>query len=290
MGGPTLVDNPWLLIPALLVVDSLHYVFARLLLPHVPPEVSGAYIMALSALQVGAFTRGQLRLDLLRRHLPFFLAIGLLVGASTYLGMVAVRYIDPGTAALLSRVSVVFGVGLGVLWLGERLTRIEAMGAALAVVGVVVVAFRPGDYLRLGALLTLGGTLCYAMHAALVKRHGGQIPFVHFFLYRLVGTTAFMALIPLVHGGFMVPGPVGWLLLALTATVDTVVSRGLYYLALRRLDMSLHTILLTLSPVVTMLWSFALFGSVPSLTEGVGGAIVLAGVLLVTGSRTARGR
>jgi drug/metabolite transporter (DMT)-like permease len=39
-----------------------------------------------------------------------------------------------------------------------------------------------------------------------------------------------------------------------------------------------------------MLWSFALFGSVPSLTEGVGGAIVLAGVLLVTSNRTARGR
>ena len=284
------MDNPWLLVPALLTVDSLHYVFARLLLPHVPPEVSGAYIMALSALQVGAFTRGRLRLDLLRRHLPFFLAIGALVGASTYLGMVAVRYIDPGTAALLSRVSVVFGVGLGVLWLGERLTRMEALGAALAVVGVVVVAFRPGDYLRLGALLTLGGTLCYALHAALVKRYGGQMPFVHFFLYRLIGAAAFMALIPLAHGGFVVPGPVGAVLLLLTATVDTVVSRGLYYLALRRLDMSVHTILLTLSPVVTMLWSFVLFGSVPSLAEGIGGAIVLAGVLLVTGSRTARGR
>ncbi len=61
-------------------------------------------------------------------------------------------------------------------------------------------------------------------------------------------------------------------------------------LALRRLDMSLHTIRLTLTPVVTMLWSFALFGSVPSLAEALGGAIVLAGVLLVTGSRAARGR
>jgi O-acetylserine/cysteine efflux transporter len=284
------VDNPWVLIPTLLVVDSLHYVFARLLLPHVPPEVSGSYIMAISALEVAAFTRGRLRLDLLRRHLPFFLAIGILVGASTYLGMVAVRYIDPGTAALLSRVSVVFGVGLGVAWLGERLARVEAIGAGLAVVGVVVVAFRPGNYLRLGSLLTLGGTLCYALHAALVKRYGGQMPFAHFFFYRLVATAAFLALIPLAHGGFVAPGPIGWLLLALTATVDTVVSRGLYYLALRRLDMTLHTILLTLSPVITMLWSFALFGSVPSAREALGGIAVLAGVLLVTGSRTARGR
>ena len=51
----------------------------------------------------------------------------------------------------------VFGVGLGVLWLGERFTRVEALGAAIATVGVVVVAFRPGNYLRLGAILTLAG-------------------------------------------------------------------------------------------------------------------------------------
>jgi len=289
MAVPPAVDSPWLLIPALLLVDSLHFVFARLLLPHVPPEVSGVYIMAFSTLEVALFTRGRWRLDVLRRHLGFFVAIGFLVGSSTYLGLLSVRYIDPGTASLLSRISVILGLGFGVLWLRERLGRVEALGAAVAVAGVVVVAFRPGDYLRLGALISLVGTFMYTLHAALVKRFGGEMPFVTFFLYRLAASTAMLGVIAVASGHLgSVPGPAGLGLLALTATVDTVISRGLYYLALRRLDMSLHTIILTLSPVVTMLWSFGLFGSVPSPREVLGGLLVLAGVLVVTTSRAGR--
>ncbi len=75
------------------------------------------------------------------------------------------------------------------------------------------------------------------------------------------------------------------LLVILAGTVDVVISRALYYLALRRLDMSLHTILLTLSPVVTMGWSLVLWGSRPSVQELLGGLGILAGVLLVTASR-----
>ena len=293
------MDNPWLLWPTLLVVDSLHYVFARLLLPHLPPEVSGFYIMVLAAVEVACFTRGRLRLDLFRRHLVFFLAIGFLVGGSTYMSMLSVKFIDPGTASLLSRAGVVFGVALGVLWLGERLDRVQSVGAGLSMVGVFVVAFRPGHYLRLGALLSLGSTLMYALHAALVKRYGGGMPFAIFLLYRIVGTGLCLGLIVAVAHGTtwgawlatgpnLTVGPAGLGLVLLTATVDVVFSRALYYLALRRLDMSLHTIILTLSPVVTMLWSFALFGSVPSLREVLGGLAVLAGVALVTG-RPARG-
>ena len=47
-----------------------------------------------------------------------------------------------------------------------------------------------------------------------------------------------------------------WLLIVVAGTVDIVISRTLYYVALRRLPMSLHAIILTLSPVVTLLWAY----------------------------------
>jgi len=64
-----------------------------------------------------------------------------------------------------------------------------------------------------------------------------------------------------------------------------VISRGLYYLVLRRMDMSVLTIILTLTPVVTWVWSMALFGWRPGLAEIGGGVATLAGVLIVTASR-----
>ncbi len=52
--------------------------------------------------------------------------------------------------------------------------------------------------------------------------------------------------------------------------------------ALRRLNMSIHSLLLTLSPVATILWSFFLFRTLPGLQQLIGGLTVMAGVLIVT--------
>jgi drug/metabolite transporter (DMT)-like permease len=64
----------------------------------------------------------------------------------------------------------------------------------------------------------------------------------------------------------------------------------LFYLALRRFQMSFHTIVLTLSPVITVIWSFFLFDLKPSFQSFIGGAAVMAGVALVTLNRSRAGR
>jgi len=226
------LTDPRLLVAGLLLVDSLYYIFARLLLPLVPPASGAMYMMVLGALQILLLMRGRLDWGVPGRHRWLFLTIGLLVGVNTNMGFVAVRYVDPGTASLLSRTSILFGVALGVLWLGERLRRLELVGAAIAISVAAV----------------------------------------------LVG-------LALAQGAVVWPTPVAWGWLLVAAAVNVVLSRGVYYLALRRLDMSLLTIILTLTPVVTWLWSVVLFGGRPTAIEIAGGVATLAGVLLVTASR-----
>jgi O-acetylserine/cysteine efflux transporter len=274
-----------LLVPLLLVADSLYYVFARLLLPHLPPAAGAFYMMAVGGATILVLLRGRIRLTTLGRHPWFFLTIGLLVGVNTNMGFVAVRYVDPGTASLLSRTSILFSLALGLLWLRERLSRLELGGAALALGGVVVISFQPGDYLRAGALIVIGSTVLYALHSAVVKRYGGDIPFGEFLFYRVTAVAAVLLLLAAAQGVLVWPSAVGWGWLLLAGTVNVVVSRGLYYLALRRMDMSVLTIILTLTPVVTWAWSMAIFGGRPGVAEIVGGLATLAGVLIVTASR-----
>ncbi len=279
------MTQPRSLIVGLLLVDSLYYIFARLLLPLLPPAAGAMYMMVVGTVQVALLMGGRVDWRVLWRHRWLFLTVGLLVGVNTNMGFVAVRYVDPGTASLLSRTSIVFGVALGVAWLGERLRRLEVVGAVIAVAGVAVISFQPGDYLRWGSLLVVASTALYALHSAVVKRFAGEIPFGEFMFFRVAAVAAVLAVLAVAQGAVVWPTAEAWGWVALAAAVNVVLSRGLYYLALRRLDMSFLAIVLTLTPVVTWLWSVLAFGGQPTATEIGGGLATLTGVLLVTASR-----
>lgn len=280
-------QNPPLVVAVLLMVDSLHFVFARLLVPYLPGGTAAFYVLAVATVEVALFlaVRRAIRFDVFRDNLRFFLAIGLLVAASTTFNYVAVAYIDPGTASLLAQTSTIFALALSLIWLRERLNRIEIAGALVAVLGVLIINFQAGDYWRLGSLLVLASSFMYALHAAIVKQHGGELEFRNFFFWRVASTTGFLLLFTTARGQLVWPSRQAWFILILAGTVDVVISRVLYYLALRRLRMSFHTVILTLSPVITILWSIALFGELPTVQGLAGGAAVIAGVAIITAGR-----
>ncbi len=266
----------------LLLVDSLHLVFARSFLPYFEPVISATLVLFVGTCLIGFYGlwRGELHLLSLRKHFWFYLSIGFLVGASTAMSYSAVAFIDTGTASMLSKTSTLFSIGIGLWWLRERLLRVQVFGAILALIGVVLITFQPGEIFRWGALLILGSSLMYAYHAALVKRYGAQMGFIDFFFFRLLFTTLTLGTIALTRPWTVNAPPQIWLLIVIAGIVDIVISRTLYYLALRRLSMSLHAIILTLSPVITLGWAYFLFGSFPGILQLLGGATVIIGVAL----------
>ncbi len=273
------------LLVALLLIDSLHFVFARLMLPHANPFLSALLVMAVGTVEVGIFglVTGRLRIVTFTRHWAFFVALGLCIGVSTAISYSAVALIDPGTASILGKTSILFGLAFGIFWLGERLSPLQAGGAAIALIGLVIVTFQPGDYLNVGSLLIVFSTFIYAIHTALTKRYGGGMDLLNFFFYRLLLTSTVLFAIAGLQGELALPAtPTAWGLLILAGTVDVAISRTLYYTALRRLDMSILSIMLTAGPVAAILWSFLLFDLFPNPRQLLGGGVVLVGVLVVT--------
>lgn len=272
----------------LLLVDSLHFVFARALLPHLPPATSALFVLSVAAVELAIYLIATRRLDwhVLRDNLPFFLAIGFLVAASTRINYTAVRYIDAGTASLLAQIGTVYALGFSFFWLRERLAQSEWLGAVICIAGSVIITFQPGDLLRLGSLMVLGSVFMYSLHAAIVKRYGSDMDFANFFFFRVAGTSVFLLLFALGTGGVEVPttGRV-WLILIVAGTTDVAISRILYYWALRNMRIGIHAIVLTLSPVVTIGWSLALFREQPTRQAVIGGLVVLTGIFVVTMGR-----
>lgn len=62
--------NVALLMIALLMVDGLHFVFARALRDHLPPATSVLYVLGVGTLQLTSFAaaRGRLHWSTFRRH------------------------------------------------------------------------------------------------------------------------------------------------------------------------------------------------------------------------------
>jgi drug/metabolite transporter (DMT)-like permease len=279
------VADPRLLVAGLLLVDSLHFIFARLLLPLMPPAAGAMYMMVLGTAEIALLMRGRIDWRAFWRHRGLFIALGLLVGVNTNMGFAAMRYIDPGTASVLSLTSIPLGVALGVAWLGERLSATELLGASIAFLGVLAISLQPGEYLRWGSAMIVAAAFLYAAHSAVAKRHGGDVPFGEFLFFRAAAVAGVLVMLVLAQGELMWPPALAWGWLLVAATVNVVISRGLFYLALRQLEMSFLTIILTLTPVVTWLWSILLFGGRPGRIELLGGAATLIGVLIVTSSR-----
>ena len=281
------MENMPLMLTVLLLVDSLHFVFGRLLGQYLPPTVSAFYVLAVATVQVGLFMawRGMIRFSVLRQNLWFFISIGFLVAGATMFSYLSVTYVDAGTASLLGRSGVVFTLLLGLFWLKERLTRMQWLGTAVALSGAIIIGFQPGELLRLGSLFVLLSSFMYALHVAIVKRYGGEIEFANFFLYRVAFTTAFLLLFVIGQRQMVWPTGEVWIFLILTGTVDVVISRVLYYLALRQMTLSMHTIILMLSPVITIGWSLLLFGEAPTLQSFIGGVVIIGGILIVNFAR-----
>jgi drug/metabolite transporter (DMT)-like permease len=129
-----LKHNVPLVVAFLLLVDSLHFVFAKLLQPHLPPSVSGLFMLGIGMVETAVFLAATKRINwqVLRQHLLFFAVVGILVAAATIISFTAVRYIDPGTASMLAQTATIFALGFSVFWLRERLSLGELLGAAMA--------------------------------------------------------------------------------------------------------------------------------------------------------------
>ncbi len=283
----------WAILASMLIIDSMHLIFGRMMAPLMSPFVSSFYVLFVATIQVFIYValRRKFQWQVFRENTWFFIAIGFFVAVATVLNYTAVSLIDAGTVALVGRISTVVTLLLSYFWLREKLSRHEVIGAALCILGALVISFQPGDVFQLGSLIVLIGVSCYSVHIAIVKKYGDNLEFTNFFLYRIAMTTFFLAIFMTASGNLAAP-PSGqaWLIILVTGTVDVVISRILYYWALRQMRLSIHTIALTLTPVLTILWSTLFFAERPTGQGLIGGGVILAGIVIVAIAQQQRQR
>ncbi|HVK90848.1 MAG TPA: DMT family transporter [Mycoplana sp.] len=178
--------------------------------------------------------------------------------------------------------------------LGQALTMRQWLGSFIGLAGVLIASgwsLGMGDVPLWAYGLPVLGTLSLAMATLLQKRSPSSMPVHQSLCIQCLSAAAIFALfawheggvLPVLDRGFI--GGILWLVF-----VATFGAWSLYYIALRKSSPARVTAILYLSPPVTMIWAWIMFGEPMSWAMAAGLVVSLAGILIVARSGEAKPR
>jgi drug/metabolite transporter (DMT)-like permease len=194
-----------------------------------------------------------------------------------------------GTACLISALQPLTAAVLAGPVLGERVDRGQWIGLAIGFVGVgcSVGGLGNSDQL-LGYLCAFGSMICMvaATLIAKAKWSGADLPSALAF-QTLVAAVLFVPVAA--YNGVLLPESTPRFAVAVVwaVLISTLACYGLYYLCLMRAGTVRTSALIYLTPPVTLVWAWLMFGQPMSIYTIVGLALCFVGVALARGERNA---
>lgn len=208
-----------------------------------------------------------------------------MVGYTLFL-YAALATTSPVTASVISAINPAVIAIAAVIFLGERILKMGALGIAISFVGVLIVVFTGSGEFALvfspGDLLMLGAISVWTAYV-IVSRRVKTPPITATAVQAALSVVVMLPLLAVVGLPGIAAGPSGeaWLGLAWIIIFPSAMSYLLWNIAVTNLGPSKTGVFLNLLPVFTALIAFV-FGDLITLGELIGGAIVLAGVFLTT--------
>lgn len=221
------------------------------------------------------------------------------VGLFMSLGQFALLYtslalgLSPGLAALLLQAQAVFTIVIAAIALRERPAAMQIAGVGLGVAGLAIVAlFRGGDAPVITVCLALAAALSWAVGNVISRRAGVVTGVGRGGTLSLTVWSSLVVPIPALALSFVIDGPAaigaGLAAIGPQAVISTLYTAGLCTLfayavfngLLGRNPSAAVVPWILLAPVVAMASAALLRAEAPSLGEVIGGAVLVAGVLV----------
>jgi drug/metabolite transporter (DMT)-like permease len=272
---------------------SATYIFRKIVSDQVSPATFSIWWYGLAGIYawILAAVRGEIgQARGLRQGWRSVLVLVLANAAGAILYYTEIDLTNPALVSFFGRLRTIYIVLLGALFFAERLNRREWLGAAVAVGGTMLIAYRGGQVLSTVFVLALIENLLMAVATIMAKVAVRDIPPIVLTAYR--GVLIPVAILPyaLLTGQWEPIHVQTLAIIALGACSGPFLGHVMRYAALARVDAGKAAILYAIQPVFVTVYAGLLFGDVPTAQQLLGGALAIGGVILVFLTRQERER
>ena len=196
---------------------------------------------------------------------------------------------EAANVIILQYTSTFWVFGLSPRLLGEKPQSRDLWILAVAMIGIAVIFVGNAATDLVGLVIALGSGLCFALLTLMIRimRDSDSAAVT---LVNLLGSSLLLIPVVLLFGNLAVSG-YALMLLVLLGVVQFGLPYYLYTLGLARIKAHQAALVTLVEPVLVPLWAYLAVGERIPQTTAVGGAVILAALLLfVRMARTGRGR
>jgi drug/metabolite transporter (DMT)-like permease len=196
-----------------------------------------------------------------------------------------VQQMDPSLAAFLNRTEVLIAIFLAIIFLKERFSRMETIGAVLSIAGLVIMRLTLRIEYSTGFWLVLLGALFFGITEFVSKIAVRHVePTILAYIRNMFMAAGYWVIFLAAGQGFdglekVWPGVVALGLIA------PIFSRLLYLFALKKIELSKVAVISQSQPVFVILIALLALGQLPTFREIIGGLFLTMGCLIMIISR-----
>jgi drug/metabolite transporter (DMT)-like permease len=203
----------------------------------------------------------------------------------------AFYYINPAFITLLSKSSVLWTVGIALIFFADERPLLKSpafwTSFIIVIIGIIGVTFFKQDFSTkasaIGIILTLGFAISWAVYTILIKvflkNEDSTASFAVVSVYTAIGlgVLAFSFGKPMQCTGF---SPFIWFLLILSSLTSITTSHITFYASIKRIGSTIPTLVVLAQPFLVLLVSSPLFGEKLNTLQWFFGILLIAGAAL----------
>lgn len=194
------------------------------------------------------------------------------------------RVVPAGPAAFIINTNPIMTAVLAMMILGERFSLTAWLGTALSFAGIGVIALGKGLDVEIGTsvLLILGAAFCNAITTVVQKPLFARYKPLHVAAWNMaIGGFVLLPFLPSAIAQAQVAPAVSFWSVVYLAAVPSLIAYGTWAITLSRLPAARAANFQYAVPPMAMLLGFLWLGEIPTVFGLIGGAMALAGVVIV---------